>query len=555
MRQLSLLLVAVLSLATGCRQQPPRDLLRQPREAVLQWGPEVLTTLEQALADDDPLIRAKAIVRLGVWVGRKGSPEQKATTAETLARALADDQPSVRTAALNALGQIGPQAIPALRKGLEHEDPEMRAVAVASVVNAARGGTVKSSINREDFVAMMQTLRKAFLDDDPQVRASVVHGLGFLGVRGTGSKFLPIESRERQVGAQSRQLLIQMLEEGLDDEAVEVCQEAGVSLWQFGPDTGSLLEEAFKSESTAVRRGVLLAIAELPMGPAAIQRIVPSFSQRDRPSDEEQTRARTLVESGLRDEDLLVRLAAAETAIVFEPNEVRSEVIAVIGEATERGDPDLWQHVLRRLADHVAQKGTSQQKTQMTESLEKSLPEVDRSAAETIFWVYSKVGREAIPTLERVAGGDDPDMPMMAVGCLNQMFEPSRLGYEASIYATNFNAEDEAKAMRVIEQALKDEDLETQLSAAEAGMKLRSQPPHASLVSVIEKALQAEEADLATQHARIESVAVYVGRRGASEQKEAIVRTLEDVADNGAPEVKATAESALRAIRRPRDRS
>jgi hypothetical protein len=79
-------------------------------------------------------------------------------------------------------------------------------------------------------------------------------------------------------------------------------------------------------------------------------------------------------------------------------------------------------------------------------------------------------------------------------------------------------------------------------------MKLRSQAPPAGVVSAVEKALHADEADVAEQLARIESVAVYVGRKGTADQKAAIVQALENVADDAAPAVVATARKALGAI-------
>lgn len=543
MRPSLLSLIVVLVLATGCQQQPQQDYLDQPREAVLESGAGVLPVLQKSLGDSDPLIQGKAAMRLGLWVAHKGTPEQKAEVVQTLAVALDSAPVDVQLAILEALGEIGPEAVKALAKGLEKEDPEVRTRAITSVINAAQGGAVKSAIEPDDSATMVEVLQKAFRDEDPAVRASVVRGIGFLGTRGTTLKIVPIKGSEGQVDTEVRELLSRILEKGLNDEAEEVSRDAGVSAWQFGPEIGwPMLEKALDSENTAVRRGALLAIAELPVEPSVISRLGPGFAERDRPSPEELAKAQELFERGFQDDDLLVRLAAAETAIVLEPDAVRPGVIADIAKATELGDAALWQKGLQKLADQVARKGTPEQNTETAERLAVLLENVDRSTAEEIFVVLARLGPPALPVLEQLVASDRADMPMMAINCVSQMFDGTRRGYESQMYATDFDSDDEASAMKVIEAALKSEDLDLQLSAVEAGMKLRSQPPPAGIVAAIEKALQAERADVSIQLPRIKSVANYLGKKGKPDLKAAILQSIESIGDDSGPEAEAAAE-------------
>ena len=73
----------------------------------------------------------------------------------------------------------------------------------------------------------------------------------------------------------------------------------------------------------------------------------------------------------------MVRLAAAETAIVLEPDTLRPVAVTDIGKAADLRNTALWQPVLRRLADWVAQKGTSEQKAETAQHLEILIPEAD----------------------------------------------------------------------------------------------------------------------------------------------------------------------------------
>ena len=533
-------LVVLLVLATGCQQQPQQDYLDQPREAVLESGAGVLPVLQKSLNDSDPLIQGKAAVRLGLWVGHKGTPEQKAEAIQTLAQALEDAPVDVQLAILDALGEIGPEAIKTLAKGLEEEDPELRTRAVASVIKAAQGD---AGIGSDGSAAMVEVLQKAFGDEDPTVRASVVRDIGFLGTRGTTLKIVPIKGLEGQIDAETTELLVGILERGLNDEVMEVSRDAGVSAWQFGPEIGwPLLEKALDSESIAARRGALLAIAELPVEPSVIGRLGPGFAERDRPSPEELAKAQELFERGFQDDNLLVRLAAAETAIVLEPDAVRPGVIADIGKATELGDASLWQQGLQTLADQVARKGTPEQKAETSQHLGGGLENVDRSTAEEIFVVLARLGPPALPVLEQLVESNHAEIPVMAISCVNQMFDSMRRGYESQTYATDFDSDDEASAMKVIEAGLKSEDLELHLGAVEAAMKLRSQPPPAGIVPAIEKALQAEGGDLSGQLPRIESVANYLGRKGKLGEKAAILQAIESISEHAGAEAEGEAE-------------
>lgn len=540
MRPFLFLLIVLLVPATGCQQQPQQDYLDQPREAVLESGAGVLPVLQKSLSDSDPLIQGKAAVRLGLWVGHKGTPEQKAEVIQTLALALEDASVDVQLAILDALGEIGPEAIKTLAKGLEKEDPELRTRAVASVIKAAQGDAVMDS---DGSARMVEVLQTAFGDEDPAVRANVVRGIGFLGTRGTTLKIVPIEGSEGQIDAKAKELLSGILERGLNDEAVEVCRDAGVSAWQFGPEIGwPLLEKALESESIAARRGALLAIAELPVEPSVIGRLGPGFADRDRPSPEELAKAQELFERGFQDDDLLVRLAAGEAAIVLEPNAVRPGVIADIGKATELGDAALWKQGLQKLADQVARKGTPEQKTETAQRLASLLENVNRSTAEEIFVVLARLGPVALPVLEQLVESGRADMPLMAIGCVGQMFDGTRRGYESQTYATDFDSDDEASAMEVIEAALKSDDLGLQLSAVEAGMKLRSQPPPAGVVAAIEKALRAEGVDVSSQLPRIKSVANYLGKKGRPDEKAAVLQAIERIDDDAGTAADGAAE-------------
>jgi HEAT repeat protein len=526
-------LIVALILATGCQQQPQQDYLDQPREAVLQSGAGILPVLQKSLGDSDPLIQGKAAIRLGLWVGHKGTPEQKAEVVQALALALESAQIEGQLAILEALGEIGPEAVKPLAKGLEGEDPELRTRTVTSVIKAAQGGAVKAAMDSDDSATMVELLQKAFQDDDPQVRAVVVHGIGFLGTRGTALKIVPVQDPGSQIDLQGREFLVGMLERGLNDEAVEVCRNAGVSAWQFGSEIGwPMLEKALDGENSAARRGALLAIADLPVEASVIGRLGPGFAERDRPSPEELAKAQELLERGFRDDDLLVRLAAAEAAIVLEGNAVRQEAIADIGKAAALGDSALWQKRIRNLADQVAKKGTSEQKTILAQQLANFVENVDRSTAEDGFVVLARLGPTALPVLEQLIESDRADIPVMAVNCVSQMFDGTRRGYESPEYETNFDSDDEAEAMGVIEQALKIDDLELQLCAVEAGMKLRSQPPPAGIVSAIEMALRSEGVDVSNQLPRIKSVANYLGKKGKPDQKAAILQAIESIGDD-----------------------
>ena len=85
-------------------------------------GPSVVPALLPLLADEDPEVRAHAVIAVGS-VGREAG-----TAVPMLIAALADELPTVRQAAATSLGRIGPVAKPAgpaLIRRLE-SDPDVQ---------------------------------------------------------------------------------------------------------------------------------------------------------------------------------------------------------------------------------------------------------------------------------------------------------------------------------------------------------------------------------------------------------------------------------------------
>src|SRR5438552_3610691 len=82
--------------------------------------PDLVRTL-RGRVPGDRLRAAKDLGRLG-WLARDALTP--------LVNALNDDEGKVREAAAHAVGQMGPEALPALREMLEHDDKYVRRNAV-----------------------------------------------------------------------------------------------------------------------------------------------------------------------------------------------------------------------------------------------------------------------------------------------------------------------------------------------------------------------------------------------------------------------------------------
>ncbi len=97
---------------------PIVDLPKSAAGSLAQIGPVAIPALKTALTDADPTVRRQAARALGQM-----GPEAEPAVAE-LTKALEDAAPEVREAAVQALGKIGPAAapaIPALIKALEDD--------------------------------------------------------------------------------------------------------------------------------------------------------------------------------------------------------------------------------------------------------------------------------------------------------------------------------------------------------------------------------------------------------------------------------------------------
>jgi len=99
------------------------DVRKHAAGVLLLMGPEGVSALEEALADDDPNLRRSVVVALG-----KIGPGARAAAA-VIARTLEDEDEQVRKSVVVALGKIGPgakAAIPALGKALATDDKRFR---------------------------------------------------------------------------------------------------------------------------------------------------------------------------------------------------------------------------------------------------------------------------------------------------------------------------------------------------------------------------------------------------------------------------------------------
>ena len=127
---------------------------------------EIISVLNELLAsDDDALLRRVAATRLGQF----GS--QASVAVADLVQALRDPEPRVRQSAANALGQIGPAALPHLEPLLDSDGREIRMRAIYSI---GRMGTAAKSM-----VPRMQALRS-----DPDIGVAQAAAVALLRIHG-----------------------------------------------------------------------------------------------------------------------------------------------------------------------------------------------------------------------------------------------------------------------------------------------------------------------------------------------------------------------------------
>jgi HEAT repeat protein len=97
-------------------------------------GPSALDPLEEALDDDDPVVRREALRSIGKLKER--APLEGRLVLPVLVECMTDPDPGVRAVAATYLGIIheGPtDAIPALIAGLKDADPEVRRASAAAI--------------------------------------------------------------------------------------------------------------------------------------------------------------------------------------------------------------------------------------------------------------------------------------------------------------------------------------------------------------------------------------------------------------------------------------
>lgn len=537
-----LVLLGIVLCLAGCARRVPDNLLDLPREAVLDLGRNVVGVLEEGLANGDPLIQRKSAVRLGIWAGAKGDDDQKTAAARALQPLLKAEDSDVRLEVLASLGQIGPPAVAVIVAGLDDPAADIRGRAVQSLILATQGGLVQSPPEPRDLNATMAVLGRAMQDEDADVRASVVDGLGSFGVRGTAEKWVSQASeRGDAFGAQPKQAIVELLEQGLNDDVRHVCRAAAVSFWQFGPEMASYLEAALESDNVASRQGTLLAVTDLPFGPTAVLDLGPERSEGNLPDPEEVARITQLVEKGRQDEDCLVRVSAGEAAMALVPDEIPTGLIPDLPQAARRGDAEFQGHLFSELGISMILIASPEQKQAMAEELGKAAEEIDLSVVEGATGLMSSLGGYAIPTFAKLLDSEKRDTRAAAVKSLAAMLVPDRRGYESHVYTVT--RDDEVAAMRVVAKALEDEDFEVKRYAIVAGRHLRSHPVPDAVIPAIEIAL-------ATKEGRpfVESAASYVARRGTGEQKETLTRVLENLPADADLDIQTAAKEALGAL-------
>lgn len=160
---------ALSALIQVIRHESPRDLRTAAIDAAVKVTDnpsEIISVLNELLAsDDDALLRRVAATRLGQF----GS--QASVAVADLVQALRDPEPRVRQSAANALGQIGPAALPHLEPLLDSDGREIRMRAIYSI---GRMGTAAKSM-----VPRMQALRS-----DPDIGVAQAAAVALLRIHG-----------------------------------------------------------------------------------------------------------------------------------------------------------------------------------------------------------------------------------------------------------------------------------------------------------------------------------------------------------------------------------
>ena len=160
---------ALSALIQVIRHESPRNLRTAAIDAAVKVTDnpsEIISVLHELLAsDDDALLRRIAATRLGQF----GSQASVAVT--DLVQALRDPEPRVRQSAANALGQIGPAALPHLEPLLDSDGREIRMRAIYSI--GRMGATAKSMVPR------MEALRS-----DPDKGVAQAAAVALLRIQG-----------------------------------------------------------------------------------------------------------------------------------------------------------------------------------------------------------------------------------------------------------------------------------------------------------------------------------------------------------------------------------
>lgn len=160
---------ALSALIQVIRHESPRDLRTAAIDAAVKVTDnpsEIISVLNELLAsDDDALLRRVAATRLGQF----GS--QASVAVADLVQALRDPEPRVRQSAANALGQIGPAALPHLEPLLDSDGREIRMRAIYSI---GRMGTAAKSM-----VPRMEALRS-----DPDIGVAQAAAVALLRIHG-----------------------------------------------------------------------------------------------------------------------------------------------------------------------------------------------------------------------------------------------------------------------------------------------------------------------------------------------------------------------------------
>lgn len=185
MKRLGVLLtVSLLAIGPGCVQQsdPAGKTLDQWKrelgdqdpgvrfaaaEALGKMGREAIPTLTQALRNKQADVRNAAAYGFG-----KMGPNDRLAAISTLTEMLADREANAPSfAAIGALGNLGPDAIPALIELLHDNDPAVR---------EPTAWTLEKMAPEEDKTAIL-ALARALQDDSPVVRAAAASAFKRMG--------------------------------------------------------------------------------------------------------------------------------------------------------------------------------------------------------------------------------------------------------------------------------------------------------------------------------------------------------------------------------------